>query len=62
MITIYDSDDVIYMFPEVPSDEVLRSAEIRPKRENSDTGIERLVMLFDGSTYKSGKQLFMTYK
>ena len=44
MTTIQDLDDVIEMFPEVASDEVLRSAQCRPKRENTVSGIYRLVM------------------
>ena len=35
---------VIEMFPEEASDEFLRTAKYRPKRQNAGTGIERLVM------------------
>ena len=31
-------------------------------RQNSDTGIDRLAMSFDGNTYKSGNQLFIREK
>ena len=47
-------NDVIKMFPEEKDDGVLRSAESRPKSENSGSGIDQLVLTFDGKTYKSG--------
>ena len=50
---------MIDMFPEEASDEVFRIAKNIPKIENARAGIDRLVMLFYGKTYKSGKQLFM---
>ena len=31
-------------------------------RQNSDTGIDRLAMSFDGNKYKSGNQLFIREK
>ena len=37
----------------------MRSAETGPKRENVSTGINRLVISFDGKTYKSGKYCFL---
>ena len=46
-------------FLERASGEVLRGDKNRPKRENYITGIDRLVMSFDGKTYKSGKKFFM---
>ena len=47
------------IYPEEANDEDLRSAESRPKRQNAGTGIDRLVMSFNGKTYKSGKKFFM---
>ena len=47
------------MFPEGATDEILRSAQKRPKRDTSGTGIDRLVISFDGKTYKSGNKLFI---
>ena len=41
------------MLPEEKDDEILRSNESRPKRENTGAGIDRLVMSFDRKTYKS---------
>ena len=52
-----DINKAIKMFPEKKEDEVLRSTESRPKRENSSAGIDRLVTSFDGNTYKSVKKL-----
>ena len=40
------------MLPEEKDSEVLRSAESGPKRDNTGTGIYRLLMSFDGNTYK----------
>ena len=57
-MTMQDLDDVIKMFPEGASDEVLRSSENRPKRDNFGSGIESLVMSFDEKTYKSVNKLF----
>ena len=54
---VQDINEVIEIFTEEKYSEVLRSVEIRPKRENLDAGIDRLVMSFDGKTYHSGKQL-----
>ena len=48
------------IYPEEANDEDLRSAESRPKRQNAGTGIDRLVMSFDGNNYKSGTQFFMS--
>ena len=42
------------MFPEEKDNEVLRSMESRPKRDNIGAGIERLLIYFDGKTYKLG--------
>ena len=56
-IFLKDRNDVIKMFPEEKDDGVLRSAESRPKRENSGAGIDQLVLTFDGKTYKSGNFL-----
>ena len=50
------------MSPEEKDAEVFRSAENRPKREDSGSVIYWLVMLFDGNTYKSGKHFFMREK
>ena len=50
-----DVNELIEMFPEEKGGEVLRSAEIRPKRENFGAGIYKLVIYFDGNTYSSGK-------
>ena len=47
------------MFAEEASNEVLIRSENRPKGENTDAGIDCLVMLFDEKTYKSVHQLFM---
>ena len=52
MTNIQDLDNAIEILPEGASDEVFSSAEDRLKRENAGTGMERLVMLFDGNTYK----------
>ena len=38
--------------PEEANNEYLRSAESRPNRHNSGTGMDRLVMYFDEKTYK----------
>ena len=46
-----DTNEVIKMIPKEKDNEVLKSAEIRPKRENTGTGIDRLVMYFYGKTY-----------
>ena len=46
--------EVIQMCPEEKYYGLLRSLEGRPKRENSRAGIDRLVIYFDGNTYKSG--------
>ena len=48
-------NDVIKMIPEVSNDEVLRSAEKIPQRENDGAGIRHLIIFFDGKTYKSEK-------
>ena len=45
---IQDINEVINMFPEEASAEVLRRAENRTKLENSGVGIDILVMSFDG--------------
>ena len=37
----------------------MRSAESRPKRENTGAVIDQLVMSFNGKTYKSGKYFLM---
>ena len=37
-------NEFIEIFPEEKYGEVLRSAESRPKRENTSTGIDQLVM------------------
>ena len=69
--TMQELDNIIDIFPEKTNNEGLRSApeeanddsfmrsKSRPKRQNSGTGIDRLVMSFNGKTYKSGKQFFM---
>ena len=44
-----DINEVIEMFPEDKYNEVLRGAEIRPKRENDGAGIYQLVMSFNGN-------------
>ena len=44
------------MFLEEKDSEVLRSPVSIPKREYAGTGIDQLVMSFDGKIYKSGKQ------
>ena len=49
-----DINEVVKISPEEKEGEVLRSSESIPKMENSGAGIDRLVMLFDGKTYKSG--------
>ena len=59
MTTMQDLDEVVEMFPEEANDKKFRSAKNRPKRQNSGIGIDRLVVSFDGKTYKLGKQLFM---
>ena len=63
---MHEVDDIIEIFPEGANDEglrstteesnyeYLRSAKSRPKRQNSGTGIYRLVMSFDGNNYKPG--------
>ena len=51
---VHNINELIYIFPEEKYVEVLRSAESRPKRDNNGAVIERLVMSFDGNTYKSG--------
>ena len=50
---------MVEMFPEEASNEVLRSAENRPKRKNYGKGIDLLVILFDGKTHKSVMHYFM---
>ena len=42
------------MFPEEKDYEVLRRVESIPKRENTGSVTDRLVISFDGKTYKSG--------
>ena len=44
------------MFPEEANDEDLRSAKNRPNIKNSGTGMDQLVIPFDGNTYKSENQ------
>ena len=51
---VQEINEVTYMLSEEKFSEVLRSAESRPKRENAGAGIYRLVISFDGNTYKSG--------
>ena len=58
-ILVQGIHEVILMFPEEKYYEVLSIVEIRPKRENSGAGIDRLVIFFYGKTYKSGKYSFM---
>ena len=40
----------------------MRRAETSPNRNNSGTGIDRLIIYFDEKTYNPGKQLFMSYR
>ena len=49
-----ETNEVIEMLPEEKYGEVLRISESRQKTENYGAGIHRLVMSFDGKTYKSG--------
>ena len=46
-----DINEAIGIFPEDKDNEVLRRAEIIPKRENNSAGIDRLVKSFDRKTY-----------
>ena len=48
-------NEVIDVLPEEKDYKVFRSAESIPKRENAGAGIDRLVMYFDGKTYKLGR-------
>ena len=50
---------MIEIFPEVSSTDVLGRSEEKPKIDNAGSGIDRLVMLFDGKVYKPGNQ-FLT--
>ena len=52
MTNIQYLDGVIEMFPEEANDEDLRSAKNRPNIKNSGTGMDQLVIPFDGNTYK----------
>ena len=54
LILMQEINEVIKMLPEEKYGEVLRGAEIRPKMDNAVAGIYRLVISFDGNTYKSG--------
>ena len=47
-------NDEIEVFSEEKDNEVLRSAETGPKRENVSTGINRLVISFAANKYKPG--------
>ena len=51
--TMQEVDDIIDIFPEEANDEDLRRSKIRPKRHDTGTDIDRLVLSFDGNTYKS---------
>ena len=48
-----DINKVVDIFPEEKYDEVLKSAEGKPKMDNASTEINRLVMYFYDNTYKS---------
>ena len=54
---IQDINEVIEIFIEESSNEVLRRDENIRKRQNAGAGIDRLVISFGGKTYKSGKKL-----
>ena len=62
MTNIQYLDDVIEMFSEEANDEDLRSAKNRPNIKNSGTGMDQLVIPFDGNTHKSENQLFRIEK
>ena len=47
-------NESIEMFTEDIDDEVLRSAEIIPKRDNNGAGIDKLVTSYDGKTCMQG--------
>ena len=47
---MHDIIEVIAIFPEEKYDGFLRSAASRPRRENTNAGIDRLVMSFNGKT------------
>ena len=57
-----ENDEGLRSAPQEENDEYLRSSESMPKRQNSRTGIDRVVMYFDEKTYKSGKTLFTRYQ
>ena len=48
-----DINGAFEMLPEEKYDEVLKSAEGKPKMDNASTEINRLVMYFYDNTYKS---------
>ena len=50
-----DINELIYILPEDKDVELFSGTEIRPKRENSGTRIDLLVISFDGRINKLGK-------
>ena len=56
-----DVNEFIDILPENKDDEVLSSAESRPKGEIYGAGIDQFLMSFYGNPYNLGKNMYLTF-